>query len=141
VPAPQQTPIGLVVARTAKAMGHAFEEAMGAAGGSVSTWLIVRSLKTGPPRTQAELAAVVGVQGPTMTHHLDGLEQLGLITREREPANRRVQRVRLTQAGEAMFHRLRAAAVAFDRRARAGLSGPEEAELRRLLDVLHANVL
>ena len=122
-------------------MGRAFEEAMGAAGGSASTWLVVLSLKTGSPRTQAELAAAVGVQGPTMTHHLDGLEQSGLVTRERDPSNRRAQQVRLTEAGEAMFHRLRAAAVAFDRRARTGLSGPEEAELRRLLDVLHANVV
>lgn len=39
-----------------------------------------------------------------------------------------------------MFHQLREAAVAFDRRARTGLSGAEEAELRRRLDVLHANV-
>ena len=97
--------IGLAFARTAKAMGHAFNEAMGAAGGSASTWLIVLSLKTGSPHTQAELADAVGVQGPTMTHHLDGLEWSGLVTREREPANRRVQQVRLTQAGEAMFHR------------------------------------
>ena len=133
-------PIGLQVARTAKAMGRAFDEAMGAAGGSMPTWLIVLSLKTGSTRTQAELAAVVGVQGPTMTHHLDGLERSGLITRERDPANRRVQLVRLTAAGEAIFHQLREAAGTFDRRARAGLSRTEEAELRRLLDVLHANV-
>ena len=75
-----------------------------------------------------------------MTHHLDSLERAGLVTRERDPANRRVHLVRLTAAGAAMFHQLREAAVAFDRRARAGLSGPEEAELRRLLDLLHANV-
>ena len=140
MPAPRQEPIGLQIARTAKAMGRAFDEAMGAAGGSVSTWLIVLALKTGSTRTQAELAAAVGVQGPTMTHHLDSLERAGLVTRERDPANRRVQLVQLTAAGAAMFHQLRAAAVAFDRRTRAGLSGPEEAELRRLLDLLHTNV-
>lgn len=140
MPAPRQEPIGLQVARTAKAMGRAFDEAMGAAGGSVSTWLIVLALKTGSTRTQAELAAAVGVQGPTMTYHLDSLERAGLVTRERDPANRRAHLVRLTAAGVAMFRQLREAAVAFDRRARTGLSGPEEAELRRLLDLLHANV-
>ena len=133
-------PIGLQVSRTAKAMSRAFDEAMAAAGGSASTWLIVLSLKTGSTRTQAELAAAVGVQGPTMTHHLDGLERSGLVTRDRDPANRRVQQVRLTDAGHAMFQQLREAAVAFDRRARAGLGKADEAELRRLLDVLHANV-
>lgn len=133
-------PIGLLLTRTAKAMSRAFDDELAAAGGSVPTWLIVLSLKTGSTRMQAELATAVGVRGPTMTHHLDGLERAGLITRERDPANRRVQLVRLTEAGDAMFHRLRRAATAFDGRARAGLSTADEAELRRLLEVLQTNV-
>jgi MarR family transcriptional regulator, transcriptional regulator for hemolysin len=140
VPAPRQLPIGLLVTRTAKAVSRAFDEKMAAAGGSAPTWQVLLSLTRGGTRTQAELAAAVGVRSPTMTHHLDGLERSGLVTRERDPDNRRAQQVRLTEAGEAMFYQLREAAVAFDRRARAGLSAAEEAELRRLLDVLHANV-
>ncbi len=113
---------------------------MAAAGGSASTWQVLLSLKTGSHRTQAELAEAIGVRGPTMTHHLDSLARTGLVSRERDPANRRVHQVRLTEAGHAMFSQLRAAAVAFDARLRKGLSTGEEAELRRLLGVLHANV-
>jgi MarR family transcriptional regulator, transcriptional regulator for hemolysin len=112
--APADVPIGLLVSRTAKALSRAFDEALAAAGGSTSTWLVLLSLKTAGHRTQGELAEVVGIRQPTLSHHLDGLERAGFVTREREPGNRRVQRVHLTPAGEALFLRLRRAAGAFD---------------------------
>jgi MarR family transcriptional regulator for hemolysin len=64
----------------------------------------------------------------------------GLLTRRRDPANRRVHIVELTEAGEALFHRLRGAAAAFDRRLRAGLTREEIAELEGLLERLRRNV-
>jgi MarR family transcriptional regulator for hemolysin len=48
--------------------------------------------------------------------------------------------VTLTSDGDAAFHRLRRAAVAFDRRLRAGVADDEVAELSRLLGRLSANV-
>ena len=38
-------------------------------------WLILLSLKAGRPETQRELAAAVGIQGATLTHHLDAMER------------------------------------------------------------------
>lgn len=138
---PSQRPLGLQISRTAKELARAFDDAMVAAGGSTSTWLVLLSLKAGTKRTQGELAGAVGVRGPTMTHHLNGLARSGLVSRERAPANQRVQQVRLTDQGQAMFHRLRAAAVAFDRRLKAGLTAAQEAELRRSLEILRTNVV
>ena len=92
---PSDVPIGLLVSRTAKTLSRAFDDALAAAGGSTPTWLVLLSLKTGGHRTQGELAEAVGVRGPTLTHHLDGLERGGLITRERDPGNRRVQVVNM----------------------------------------------
>src|ERR1700730_12329281 len=103
---PLQTPIGLVLAQTAKAVGRAFEDAWTAAGGSTPTWLILMALMRGGHGTQADLATTVGVQGPTLTHHLNGMERDGLLTRTRLPDNRRVHAVALTAEGRAMFHRL-----------------------------------
>lgn len=139
MPRPRETPIGLLVARTAKAMSRAFDDTLAAEGGSLPVWLILLSLKVGATRTQAELAEAVGVRGPTLTHHLNGLERAGLVSRQRDPDNRRVQRVELTDSGEALFQRLRTAAGAFDRRARAGLSEAETKALRRLLARLYDN--
>lgn len=48
--------------------------------------------------------------------------------------------VELTDAGEEAFLRLRTAAVAFDRRLRAGITGEEVAALEDVLDRLVRNV-
>src|SRR3954449_7030498 len=133
------TPIGVLVARAAKALDRAFDEHLAAVGGSGAAWLVLSSLKDGEHRTQGELAAAVGGPQATLTHHLDGRERAGLVTRERDPANRRVQRVALTEAGEALFVRLRRSPAAFDRRLRGGLGDGEVAELRRLLGQLVEN--
>lgn len=137
---PAGRPIGLTLARTAKIVGRAFDDALAAAGGSTPIWLILISLKTQPTGNQRELAKAVGIQGATLTHHLNAMEADGLITRQRDPANRRVHQVRLTERGETLFHQLAAAARAHDRRLRTGLTDAELATLEHLLDRLRVNV-
>lgn len=137
---PRAEPIGRQLARTAKVLSRAFEEELALAGGSLPTWLILLSLKTRSWRTQRELAEALGIEGPTLTHHLAGLERAGLVTRTRDPGNRRVQRVQLTEAGDAAFHRLRRAASSFDQRLRSGLDDREIQKLRELLGRLLSNV-
>jgi MarR family transcriptional regulator for hemolysin len=136
---PAELPIGLLVGATAKLLSREFDDALAAVGGSRSTWLVLLSLKTAGHRTQGELAEAVGIRQPTLSHHLDGLERDGLVRRERTSDNRRVQHVTVTEAGEALFLRLRRAAGAFDGRLRAGLDDTEVAELRRLLAQLAEN--
>jgi MarR family transcriptional regulator for hemolysin len=68
------------------------------------------------------------------------MEADGVVTRRRDPTNRRVHVVELTEAGEALFLRLRNAAVTFDRQLRAGLNEEEVASFTRVLDRLGANV-
>jgi MarR family transcriptional regulator for hemolysin len=136
---PAEIPIGLLVSATAKLLSREFDAALAAVGGSRPTWLVLLSLKTEGHRTQGELADAVGIRQPTLSHHLDGLERDGLVRRERTADNRRVQRVTVTEAGEALFLRLRRAAGAFDGRLRAGLDDAEVAQLRRLLAQLAEN--
>jgi MarR family transcriptional regulator for hemolysin len=129
-----------VLATTAKAVSRAFTEALAAAGGAEHTWLILLALKTARVANQRELAAAVGIPGATLTHHLTALESSGLVARARRPDNRRVQLVELTDAGEEAFLRLRAAAVAFDRRLRGDLDDDELDRVVAVLDRLRANV-
>lgn len=140
MPPPARPPIGLKLARTAKAVSGSFDDALAAAGGSLPIWLILISLKTQRLGNQRELAEAVGIQGATLTHHLNAMESAGLLTRRRHPDNRRIHIVELTESGDAMFHRLRTAAVTFDQRLRAGVTAGEIAVLERLLDRLHHNV-
>jgi MarR family transcriptional regulator for hemolysin len=132
-------PIGLHVTRVAKTLSRAFDRALSDAGGSQPAWLILLSVKSGRAATQRELAGAVGIEGATLTHHLDGMERAGLITRRRDPENRRVQRVKLTAAGEEAFQRMRRAAMAYDRRLRAGLSEEDLEGFRRVLERLGEN--
>jgi MarR family transcriptional regulator, transcriptional regulator for hemolysin len=140
VPRPTVEPIGLFVSRTGRQLGRAFDETLAAAGGSLPTWLVLVSLRGRDHRTQGDLARTVGIEGPTLTHHLNKLEADGLVTRHRAPDNRRVQQVELTEAGEALFTRLLEAVVAFDRRLRHGLSVDEVATLRELLTRVGRNL-
>jgi MarR family transcriptional regulator for hemolysin len=140
MPRPATPPIGLRLANTAKAVSRAFDDALAAAGGSLPSWLVLISLKTRQLANQRELAAAVGIQDATLTHHLNAMEAEGLVTRRRDPTNRRVHLVELTEHGEAAFHRMRTAAGTFDKRLRTGLSDDEIAALARFLDHLHRNV-
>ena len=140
MPRPAGPPLGLRLNRTAKAVSRAFDDALAAAAGTLPTWRILLALKARPTSNQRELAAAVGIQGATLTHHLNAMEREGLLTRRRDPANRRVHVVELTPEGEAAFRRMRAAAVSFDRRLRAGFSDDDLATLDVLLERLAGNV-
>jgi MarR family transcriptional regulator for hemolysin len=133
-------PVGVALARTAKAASAAFDSAMAEAGGSLPIWLVLVSLKTERGASQRAMAESMGIQGATLTHHLNGMEAAGLVTRRRDPENRRVHIVELTESGEQLFGRLRAVAVEFDARLRSGLTEQELDEFVRVLEVLGGNV-
>jgi len=140
MPRPVRQPIGLHLAQVAKAASRAFDDALAEAGGSLPIWLVLLSLKSRPSASQRQLAGAVGIQGATLTHHLNAMESAGLVTRRRDPANRRIHVVELTPAGDALFLRLRDAAMAFDEQLRSGLSERDLDQLAELLTRLRGNV-
>jgi MarR family transcriptional regulator for hemolysin len=101
--------------------------------------LVLLNLKIRRPANQRELAEAVGVREATLTHHLNAMDTAGLVTRRRDPTNRRIHVVELTQAGEEAFLRLRGAAVAFDRRLRVGITEAELTGVEGVLDRLARN--
>jgi MarR family transcriptional regulator for hemolysin len=137
---PASPPVGQHLARTAKEITRAFDDALAGAGGSQPIWLVLISLKTRRLASQRELAEAVGIREATLTHHLNAMDAGGLITRRRDPENRRVHLVQMTPAGEEAFYRMRKAAFAFDDRLRAGFDDGELEEFRRVLDRLRDNV-
>ena len=129
-------PIGLQLARTARAVSQEFERAMADAGGSASTWQVLLLIRSGQWDTQSNLAKAMGVTAATMTHHLSSLESQGLVRRWRDDSNKRVQNVELTDAGAELFDRLRDVAVKHDKRLRSRLSEKEAGQLSKLLHKL-----
>jgi MarR family transcriptional regulator for hemolysin len=140
MPRPVHQPLGLHLTRVSRTVSRAFDDALAEAGGSLPIWLVLISLKSRQLASQRELAEAVGIKGATLTHHLDAMESAGLVTRRRDPANRRLHLVELTPAGDALFLRLRDAAMTFDRRLRVGLADGEIDQLEALLTRLRDNV-
>jgi len=139
MPAPAQEPIGLNITRTSKILSRSFDEALAEVDGSLPMWLVLVSLKARRHAMQRELAEAVGIEGPTLTHHLNRMEAAGLVTRARDPENRRAHLVELTDEGEAAFDRLREVVVTFDRRLRSGLTDAQVDVLSDLLSQLRDN--
>ncbi|HEX3291091.1 MAG TPA: MarR family transcriptional regulator [Gaiella sp.] len=137
---PTGVPIGLQLARTSKAVSRAFNDALAEAGGSLPVWLILSSLRGGPPASQQRLASAVGIEGPTLTRHLDQLEAGGLVRRTPHPGDRRAVQVEPTPAGLALHDELLGVVIGFNRRLTAGLSQAELDAVRSALAALEANV-
>jgi MarR family transcriptional regulator, transcriptional regulator for hemolysin len=139
MPPPDKTPIGLQLASTSKAVSRAFNEVLADAGGSLPIWLVLSTAKS-EHRSQVDVARAVGIEGPTLTRHLDGMEEAGLVVRVRGHDDRRAVRVELTDAGEELFQHLRQAVVAFAKQLTSGISDAEIDRVRRTLAQLEANV-
>lgn len=121
-------------------VGRAFDEALAAADGSLPVWLVLLNLKIHEHTNQRELADAVGITGATLTHHLNAMEKDGLLTRRRDPTNRRNHIIEISPAGERKFIELAGAATTFDQRLRTSLTASELSELRKLLERLGAGV-
>ncbi len=137
---PDGIPIGLQLAVTSKAVGRAFNAVLAEAGGSLPIWLVLNMLDGESWRTQHDLARAVGIEGPTLTRHLDGLEAAGLVIRRRHPVDRRAIQVELTDSGRALHGRLLKTVIAFNRKLRAGLDDDRIEQLRSTLARLEENL-
>lgn len=137
---PSVPPIGIVLSSVAREVERAFDAALEEVGGSRPTWLVLMALKQGPLRNQRQLAAMVGIESATLSHHLNGMEAAGLLTRRRDPANRRMHLVELTHAGEAAFFRMLGTVRAFDHQLRAGIDDSDIALVEKILGQVRANV-
>lgn len=133
-------PIGLRLSRTSRVVSQAFERSMAEAGGSASIWQVLLLVRAQEWGAQSQMAQEMGVTAATLTHHLNAAEERGLVRRWREASDRRAQRVELTEAGVALFDRLREVALTHDERVRSRLSDDEVARLAELMERLQAGL-
>ncbi|WP_156726059.1 MarR family winged helix-turn-helix transcriptional regulator [Streptomyces apocyni] len=104
---------------------------------SAAYGLLVRLAECGAQRATA-LAGYIGVGKATMSRQLRALEELGLVTREPDPADGRASLIRLTDDGRERFATVRAARRAQYVRKLADWDRREVAELARLLGQLNS---
>ena len=84
-------------------------------------------------RSQQAIAELIGVNATRMVFLTDELEQLGLVERRRNPADRRSHALHLTEAGRAMLARVREVTAGHEAAASASLTGEEREQLLGLL--------
>lgn len=107
-------PLGRSLALASKATRGALDQALRAIGSSFSEYLVLRGADRCPGVTQRQLAGRVGIEGPTLTHHLDRLSRQGLLERTRQPDDRRAYAVTLTPTGQGRLARAHDVVTAFD---------------------------
>lgn len=83
-----------------------------------------------------ELSTETGTRATTLTGVLDRLESRGYLTRELDATDRRSFRLPLTQAGQAVAARVRAAVADIERDALAGLSATQIAGFHAVITAL-----
>jgi MarR family transcriptional regulator for hemolysin len=132
--------VGRLLALAAKAVRARFEAELTADGASLATYVVLHDAVAATGLSQRELAERIGLEGPTLTRHLDRMEAEGLIVRRRDPHDRRVWRIEPTPSGRRLYDRLRRTADRLERALTAGLDDAEIDALRHLLTRLRENM-
>jgi MarR family transcriptional regulator, transcriptional regulator for hemolysin len=131
-----EEPLGRSLAIAAKLVRLNLDERLASIGSSLQTHLVLRDIETNPGVTQRELARHVGIEGPTLTHHLDRLAADGLVERIRGIQDRRTVCPALTAKGKAHLRRSRKVAEGFQVEMDAVFTAAELATLREGLNRL-----
>lgn len=133
-------PLGFVVASVGNAAALAFEAALAEADVHPRHFAVMRGLRDGREQSQQQLATSLGIPASRLVGLLQVLIDRGFIQRREAPQDARAKLVRLTDTGRTELQRLIELAGESERRLTAGLTAQDQAELRRLLDAVYANV-
>ncbi len=98
---------GFRVARIARRLRQAVDSELGAYGLTEATWRPLAYVgRLGEGVRQRELAAALGIEGPSLVRLLDNLERRGLIERREQKGDRRVRGIYLTPPGRELQRRV-----------------------------------
>ena len=120
-----------------KAIREAFSALLAEHGCTIPTWAVLCEAHNAPGLSQVQLAAQIGIEGPTLTRHLDKLSHEGLVERRRDASDRRIVRVALTSTGEQRWEELKDVRTHFDQRLTAGLDHEHTAVLDTAIERIH----
>lgn len=108
-------------------------EAYGATGLHPYHHAILAVLSEGTRETQGSIADALGYDKGQFVGLLDGLEEKGLVERQRDPNDRRRHTVKMTPAGRKALEKFRRLSSRLEDEFLASLSESEREELHRLL--------
>jgi DNA-binding MarR family transcriptional regulator len=94
---------------------------------------LLRAIAMQPGRSQQALAEQLGTPATRLVALLDGLERRGAIERRRNPDDRRLHALHLTEVGQELMRSVGQVAIAHGADLTASLDDSERAQLQRLL--------
>ncbi len=123
---------------TSRAWRQALDRRLKHLGMSQASWMTIAVAARAPhPLSQSELADSLAVEGATMVAMVDRLVKAGLVQREPSATDRRVNLVRLTEAGSLLYGKVKAEADAFRKELLAGIDAKHLLAATELLEKLH----
>ncbi len=129
-----------VIRETTRALVRALTQRLAGHGVSFGHWAFLRILWQRDGLTQRELSEQAGVMEPTTFAALKAMEELGLVERRQVPENRKNVYVHLTPQGRALKAKLVPLAEEVNRVATRGVRGEDIAAMRRVLELMLANL-
>ena len=103
-----------------------------------ASWMTIAAIATANKTlSQTELAHKLAVEDPTMVSMIDRLVKAGFVLRQPSDTDRRIKLVLLTDAGQAIFARVRLEADAFRAELLQGIDQNVLHQLTGVLEALH----
>lgn len=123
---------GILIVKLAHVMSNELDSKLRTYGVTISQWLLLRYVWVQEGRSQVELQELLGLEAATVTGLLQRMTNQGWVQRRPDPANKRVQRVYLTERGRAL-ELVTAPLVEVNERALRGFTADERDFFIRLL--------
>lgn len=130
---PEDQPLGYLVRRLMGRLRPHAAKALRPLGIGLPEFVCMRILDSYPGRTSAELARNTHVTAQAMNQVLQGLQDVGLVTRPATAPSGRALPAELTRKGKALLGRAEEAVETSDEQMLAHLNAAEQRELKRLL--------
>jgi MarR family transcriptional regulator for hemolysin len=136
-------PLGRSIGRTHKFVRAWGDRTLAPLGATITDYIVLTHIGSAPEPglSQTEVARYSDMGGPALVRYIDRMEQEGLVTRTRDAADRRIQRVTLTPAGEARQAELQAVVTNGDQQLRSLLTEEEATVMQRALDRIFEHLL
>ncbi|HKU99339.1 MAG TPA: MarR family transcriptional regulator [Vineibacter sp.] len=124
---------GFQVSRIQRRLRQVVDAELRVFGLTEATWRpLMYVWRLGEGVRQKELAAALGIEGPSLVRLLDGLERRGLIERRENDADRRARGIYLTSTGRDLQKRVGRTSGAIQRRILAAVSPADLAVCERV---------
>jgi len=133
--------LGIIVHEVARLLRRNFDRRIRSLGLTQAQWRTLFYLSRNEGTNQASLADLLEVKPITLARLVDRLEEAGWVERRRDPTDRRVSRLYLTEAAQPLLLEMESLGAQTRKDALRGLSLAEQTQALDLLNTLKSNLL